>query len=284
MPSGAIPDDRDGATAVSWTVTPDTERWLWVLSHGLFALLLGFGLWLVVGVGVLTVAAVLEGSWGVLVVLVAVTALAVARPPMLAVLREERTSFGYEGWQPSRRGLAAAALVGAVALGLGFAVSTVAVAVVVALGTGASLLAMVLTSEATVDRQSLTLSTRRSEVSLAGLSAVRSVAVGPLVLFWLSYVRGAATLRTPRLQTVPREVAPAVREALRAGVDAPADADPIDRAERVVVSLFGLGMLAVAPALWLLTGADGRLGGILGYLWLLSLVVAAPMLWYAVTA
>ena len=281
MPRDATPAE---GTAVSWTVTPDTERWVWVLSYGLYAVFLGVGLWVVVGLCAFLVVAVLEGSWELLVFLVAAVALALARPPILAVLREERASFGYEGWRPSRRGLVAAALVGASALGVGFSVSEVAVAAVVVLGTGASLLAMVLTSEATVDARSRTLATRRSEVSTAGLSGVRSLAVGPVVLFWLTYVRGAGTLRTPRLLTVPRETAPAVREALQAGIEASADTDPIGRAERAVVVLFGLGMLTVAPGLWLLTGGDGRLGGILVYLWLLALVVATPMLWYAVTA
>jgi hypothetical protein len=285
VPAEATPDDDGSEPAVSWTVSPETERWLWVLSYGQFALLLGFGLWLAVGIAALTVVAALEGSWMVLVVLVAAVAFALARPPVLAILREEGASFGYEGWRPSRRGLIAAAVGGAVALGIGFVVSEVVVGAVVALGFGATLLAMVLTSEGSIDPESLTLETKRKESSLAGLSGVRSVAVGPVRLFWLSYVRGAGGLRTPHLLTVPRGVVPAVRAALDAGLDAPAEADPIGRPERVVVALFGAGTLAVAPALWLASGGgDGPLAGLLVYLWLLSLVVAAPMLWYAATA
>lgn len=268
--------------SLSWEVTPEKERWLTVLSYGMYAALWGFVLLLVLGGLVAGVVIALEGSWGLVLASAALVAvLAFARPPILAALRSEGVGPDTDVWQPSRRGQAVAAVVGAIILAPAFVVGQAAGVAIAVLLWGASLLAMTLQTEATID--DLQLATQRKSVDLTGLSRVRTLSFGGLTVFWLQYARGADSFGNPRVLAARAEQAPQVRERLEAGVDAPADADPIGRAERAIVALFGLGALAVAPAFWLLAGARAADGGplVVVYMAAFSLVFAGPMLWYA---
>ena len=140
---------------------------------------------------------------------------------------------------------------------------------------------MALYTDASIDADGR-LETQYSGVDLRTLSGVRSLELLGVTAFWLAYARGADGFRNPRLIAVPRERAAEVRERLDAGVAADPEADPIGRAERVVVTLFGLGVLAMGPVLLLLVGDAGEDEVvILGYLTVYSLVFAGPMFWYA---
>ncbi|MBP1986396.1 hypothetical protein [Halolamina salifodinae] len=281
--------DRESALStaatptLSWTVTPETNRWLHLLAYGLMAPLGAVALILVGGAVAVAAASVREGAWAVVLALGAVAVVALARPPVLAALLSEEASLGHEDWQPSRLGVALASLGCAVAMLLAFQHSPAAAGAVAALTFAAALVGMALSTDAEIDREAMVLATKVGpSVSLNALSGVRSVAVGSVVIYWLAYARGAGSLRAPRVLTIPREQATEVREVLDAGVDADSGADPAGRAERAVVTLVGLGVLATGPALFLLIGdaaADGLL--VIGYAGVFSLVFAAPMLWYA---
>ena len=273
-------DAADGS--FSWSVTPENERWLTVLNYGMYAALCGFGLLLAVGAAALAVVFVLEGSWGPLLAGMALAAvLALVRPPIVAALRSGTLGPDDDVWQPSRRGLLGAAVVGAAVLAPAFVYSRAAGLAVAVLLVAASLLAMTLHTEATIDG-ALQLETQHSTADVTALSDVRTLSLGPVTVFWLRYARGADRFGNPRVLAATAEQASTVREQLDRGVDAPADAEPIGRVERAIVALFGLGVLAAGPAFWLVLG-DSADGGALvaAYVGAFSLVFAGPMLWYA---
>jgi hypothetical protein len=268
---------------LSWTVTPETNGWLHLLAYGLLAPLGAVGLALVGGGVVVSAVLLAEGSWGPVLLLAVAVAFALARPPVLAVLADDatETSLGYEGWEPSPAGLLAASTLCGVALLAVSLHSRAAAAAVAALSFAGGLLAVALQTDARIDCDRR-LETRAASVDLAALSGVRSLEVGGVTVFLLGYARGADGFGNPRVVAAPRESAAAVREALEAGVAAAADADPIGRAERAVVALFGLGVLATGPALAVVVrdaGSDAAV--VTAYAGALSTVFAGPMLWYA---
>lgn len=265
---------------LSWAVTPETNRWLHLLSYGLLAPLGAVALTLFVGAIAFAVVSVRAGA--VVLALGALAVFALARPPVLAVLFIEEASFGHESWQPSRRGLLAASGVCGSAMLLAFQHSPAAAGAVAVASFVAALVAMTLSTDAEIDREELRLATQTGPaVPLNGLSRVRSIAVGSVVVYWLSYARGAGSLRAPRVLSVPRDRASQVREVLDTAVDADPGADPAGRAERAVVALFGLGVLTVGPALWFLAEPTDGSGLVFTYLGVFSLAVAVPPLWYA---
>lgn len=264
----------------SWELTPERERWLAALSYGMYAVFWGLALLLGLGGLVVGVVVALEGSWGLVLAYAALAfVLAFVRPPILAALRSEGVSPDDEYWQPSRRGQVTAAVVGAAVLTPAFVHSQAAGVTVAVLLVGASLLAMTLQTEATID--GLQLETRRKSVDLTGLSRVRTLSVGPVTVFWLQYARGADSFGNPRVLAAPQEQTPQVHERLEQGINASADAEPISRAERAIVALLGLGTLAVAPVVYLLVGVSDRGRLVVVYIGAFSLVFAGPMLWYA---
>lgn len=91
---------------------------------------------------------------------------------------------------------------------------------------------------------------RDGESSLAGLRRVRSLPLGPVALLYLSFSPGTGG-DAPRLLVVPSRVRREV-ETLLAAVDAPGDGRTPSRAERVVVAVVGLSLLAAGPIAWLL--------------------------------
>ncbi len=281
-PSGNQPARRGGEPPLSWAVTPETSRWLHLLSYGLLAPLGAVTLAFLVGAVAFAAVSIRDGSWGPLLLLGVAVVIALVRPPTLAAVLSDETeaSFGNDHWQPSRLGLFAASALCAGAMLAASLHSRIAVVGVAVLSFAAGLLAMTLATDAEVDADGR-LETQQTSVVLSTLSGVRSVAVGGVTVYWLSYARGADGLRNPRLIAVPRGQAARVREVLGAGVDADANADPMGPAERVVVALFAFGVMATGPGLWLLVGDVGREAVVLAYAVTFSLVLAGPMLWYA---
>ena len=270
------------SSPLSWTVSPETNRPLHLLAYGLYAPLGAIVLLLVGGGAVAALFLLLEGSVGLVILLVLAVIVAFSRPPVLAAIRSEETnaSLGYEGWSPSWVGV----LVASVLCGVGLLVasfhSRMAAIALGALSVTAGLFSMALYTDATIDEGRL--ETQYSGVALRTLSGARSLDLLGVTAFWLTYARGADGFRNPRLIAVPREQAEPVRERLEAGVVADPEADPIGRAERTIVALFGLGVLATAPGLWLLVGDAGADEAmVLLYPMAMSLVFAGPMLWYA---
>lgn len=267
---------------LSWAVTPETNRWLHLLSYGLLAPLGAVALILIVGAVAFAAASVREGAWAIVLALAAVAVFALARPPVLAALASEEASLGHQNWQPSRLGVGLASLACAVVMVLAFQHSRAAAVAVAALTFAAALVGMTLSTDAEIDREERVLTTQAGPaMSLDSLSGVRSVAVGSVAIYWLSYARGAGSLRAPHVLTVPRDRAPRVREVLDTGVDAGSGADPAGTAERAIVALIGVGAIAVGPALWLLAEPTEGSGLVFTYLGIFSLVVAVPALWYA---
>jgi hypothetical protein len=276
------PATDDPPASLAWQVTPDSRRLLHVLAYGLLAPLGAVALTLLVGGVAFAAFAVRDGSWTPLLLLGVAVVIALARPPVLAAMLSDETeaSFGHEDWHPSRRGLLTASVLCGGAMLAASLHSRIAVVAVAVLSFGAGLLAMTLSTDAVID-DDRRLETQYSTAALSTLSGVRSIDLGDLTVFWLVYARGADGFRNPRVLAVPRGQATRVREALDAGVDADPNADPIGRAERAVVALFGLGVLATGPALWLLIGDAGAGAVVLAYAVTLSAVFAGPMLWYA---
>jgi len=267
---------------LSWAVTPDTNCWLYLCSYGLLAPLGAVALVLVGGVTAFALVAVREGSWALLLLLGVAVVIALARPPVLAAILSDETDagIGHESWHPSRLGLLTASALCAGAMLAASLHSRIAAGAVAVLSFAAGLLAMTLSTEATVDG-ALALETQHSAADLTTLSGVRSLDLGGATVFWLAYARGADGFRNPRVLAVPDERAAEVRARLDAGVAAEANADPTGPAERIVVAVFGLGVLATGPTLWLLVGDAGADAVVLVYAVAFSLVFAGPMLWYA---
>lgn len=282
MDRESSPTGAPTTPTLSWAVTPETNRWLHLLAYGLLAPLGAVALILGGGAVAFAASSLREGAWAIVLALGAVAVFALARPPVLAALLSEEASLGHDDWQPSRLGIVAASLGCAVAMLVAFQHSPAAAGAVAALPFAAALVGMTLSTDAEIDREAMALTTQTGPtMSLSALSGVRSVAVGSVVVYWLSYARGAGSLRAPHALTVPREQAPQVREVLDAGIDADSGADPAGRTERAIVGLIGVGALTVGPALWLLAEPTEGSGLVFAYLGVIALVVAVPALWYA---
>lgn len=186
-------------------------------------------------------------------------------------------------WQPSRRGALVSGLLSAPVFYLAFRTSLMAWAVLAVVGFVCVLAVMMISSRAALYREDLRLVDDQRDVSLTGVVRPRRLAVGPVVAYWLTYARGSVGWNAPRFFVVPRDLASDVDRVLDAAVAAEADADPLGRGERAIVVGFGVGMLAIAPALWALlppTG-DGRL--LAAYIGIVTVPVSIPVLWYAIT-
>jgi len=269
--------DAEDAT-VTWEVDVTDSLLLHTLAYvgpsvlgGVAVLVGGLVLWLVVS-------AVLDGNpaRGVGIVVVAVLAL-LSRRYLPAVLGTGVTTSRSSRY--SRRGLVVgSALGGLVLLGSAGVHPVAPFAVVVA-----SWVPLVLTAgfptSGRADREAGTLVVDGTEVPLGGVRALRTVSVGAFAVCWLSYARGVPT--APRLVVLPSGRLDAVSDLVEAGRDTSAgERSTIGRAERLVAGLFGLGMVAVGPVLWLaLPPGDGQVvalyaGAVFG-------LFGTVLLWYA---
>lgn len=130
-----------------------------------------------------------------------------------------------------------------------------------------------------VDRAVGTLTVDDTEIPLEAISAVRSIHIDTFAVCWLSYTRGVPT--APRLVVVPSSALDSVSALIETGTDTPnPDRSTLDRPARLVAGLFGLGLVAVGPALWLLLPpGDGQVVAL--YAGAMFGLMGAVLLWYA---
>jgi hypothetical protein len=118
-----------------------------------------------------------------------------------------------------------------------------------------------------VTPETATLVVDGEELPVTSIRTYRTVSLGGLTVCWLSYAQGQPT--ASRVIVVPNDAFDAVESVLEWGSSQPADtATSMSVVEKRIVVLFGLGLLAVGPTLWLaLPTGDGRLialyGGVL---------------------
>jgi len=101
------------------------------------------------------------------------------------------------------------------------------------------------------DRVVETLVIDDTEVPLNAVNKFRTFSVGSLAVCWLSYVHGVPT--APRIIFLPSSHLDTVSNLLETEPDASKrEQSTIDRMERLIVALFGLGMVSLGPVLWLI--------------------------------
>lgn len=167
----------------------------------------------------------------------------------------------------STRGLVLGSLVGAAVLSASTLLHPAGPLVVFV----ASWLPLILTAgfptDGRVNPETATLVVDGDEIPVASIDSYRAASLGGLTVCWLSHARGQPT--ASRVIVVPNDAFDAVEPVLGWGSSQPADtATSMSVAEKRIVVLFGLGLLAVGPTLWLLLPAgDGRIialyGGVL---------------------
>lgn len=115
-----------------------------------------------------------------------------------------------------------------------------------------------------VDRPGKTLVVDDTEVPLDAVNAFRTVSVEAFAVCWLSYTRGVPT--APRIILLPSEYLDVVSNLLEEDPEISSrERSTTDRTERFIIGLFGLGMMAFGPALWLLLPpGDGQIVALYG--------------------
>jgi hypothetical protein len=133
-----------------------------------------------------------------------------------------------------------------------------------------------------VDPETETLVVDGTEVPVDAVQGFRTARIGTFVICWLSYSRGMPS--TPRVIVVPSEVFEPVRQLIdRVSESAKREPSKIDRSERIIASLFGLGMISIGPVLWiLLPPGDGQLVAL--YAGAMFGLVGIVLLWWAYSA
>ncbi|PSP72743.1 hypothetical protein BRC86_11680 [Halobacteriales archaeon QS_3_64_16] len=118
---------------------------------------------------------------------------------------------------------------------------------------------------------------------LPALTDVRVITVGSLAVCWLSFERGSVGARAPRLLVVPAEAYRRARPVFERAIESPTQAGrTAPLAERVILFVFGIGLLALEPVFRALTvrNSEARLtvtylGAMMGISGLLFLRFAA---------
>ena len=133
-----------------------------------------------------------------------------------------------------------------------------------------------------VDRTRGTLVVDDTEVPLGAVSAFRTLSIGAFTVCWLSYTRGVPT--APRIITLPSGHLDVVSVLIETAPDtSKRERSSIDRTERLIFALFGLGMVALGPVLWLLLPpGDGQVVAL--YAGAMFGLFGAILLWYAYNA
>jgi len=241
---------------------------------GVIVLAFGLLLWLVA-------AAVWAGDLGRAIGLIVVAVLALlSRRYLPALLETDLATPFFERF--THRGLLVGSLLGALTL-LGSAQlhPSAPFAVFVA-----SWIPLVLTAafptSGHADLAAKILVVDETEVPLQEVRAFRAISMGPFAVCWLSYTRGSPT--APRIVVLPSDYADAVATLIGAVPETSKEEDStIDRAERIVAGLFGLGMVAIGPLLWLvLPPGDGQ--AIALYAGAMFGLFGVLLLWYAYSA
>jgi hypothetical protein len=182
----------------------------------------------------------------------------------------------------SRRGLVVGSVLGAVVLLGGARLHSDAPFVVFI----ASWIPLVLTAGfptgGHVDPETETLVVDGTEVPVDAVQGFRTACIGTFVICWLSYSRGMPS--APRIIVVPSEVFESVRQLIdRVSESMKREPSTINRSERIIASLFGLGMISIGPVLWiLLPPDDGQLVAL--YAGAMFGLFGIVLLWWAYSA
>ena len=181
----------------------------------------------------------------------------------------------------SRRGVGLASVAGAVGLYASFLVHPLAPFVAFAASWLPFALVAEFPTEGRANPSEGSLVVDGDRVPLASVESYRALPLREFVLCWVSYSRGVPS--APRTLILPRESFDRVRSLLDDAVREDADgASTIGAAQRRVLAAFGVGFVAVGPALWVLLPGEGALLAL--YAGALFGVFGAVFLWYAATA
>jgi hypothetical protein len=277
----AKPSARSEGETVDWELDVDDSSLLLGLAYvfpsilgGVIVLAFGLLLWLVSE-------AVWAGDLGRAIGLIVVAVLALlSRRYLPALLETNLTTPFFERF--THRGLLVGSLLGALTL-LGSAQlhPSAPFAVFVASWVPLVLTAAFPTS-GHADLASKTLVVDETEIPLQEVRAFRAIPRGPFAVCWLSYTRGSPT--APRIVALPSDYVDTVANLIDTVPKSPnEERTTIDRAERIVAGLLGLGMIAIGPLLWLvLPPGDGQ--AIALYAGAMFGLFGVLLLWYAYSA
>jgi len=276
----ANPSARSKGETVEWKLDVADSPLLLGLAYvfpsifgGVVVLVFGSLLWLVA-------AAVWAGDLGRAIGLIVVAVLALLSRRYLPALLETNpaTSF-FERF--SRRGLLVGSLLGVLTLlGSARVHPSAPFAVFVA-----SWIPLVLTAafptSGHADLVAKTLVVDETEIPLQEVKTFRSISMGAFAVCWVRYTRGSPT--APRIVALPSDYVDAVANLIGAVPESSEERSTIDRAERIVAGLFGLGMVAIGPLLWLvLPPGDGQVIAL--YAGAMFGLFGVLLLWYAFRA
>lgn len=270
-----------GNVTVNWELDVTDSPLLQTLAYvgpsifgGITILAGGLLLWLVVS-------AVLDGDPAQVVGIVAAAVLALlSRRYVLALVGTDLIDPFWNRY--SRRGLVIGSVCGALvllgstqlhpaALFVVFIASWVPVIIVAAFPTSGH-----------ADLTMGTLVVNDTEVPLKAVNAFRTLSVGAVAVCWLSYTRGVPT--ASRIIILPSSYLDVVSELIDTGPDSSnREHSTIDRTERLIAGLFGLGMGGIGPILWLiLPPGDGQIVAL--YAGAMFGLFGILLLWYAYSA
>ncbi|MFD1635276.1 hypothetical protein ACOZ4L_15905 (plasmid) [Haloplanus ruber] len=241
---------------------------------GVIVLVCGLLMWLVA-------TAVRAGDPGRAIGLIAVAVLALLSRRYLPALLETDLATPFFG-RFSRRGLLVGSLLGALTLlGSTQMHSSAPFAVFIASSIPLVLTAAFPTS-GYADPVAETLVVDETEVPLKTVQTFRAISIGTFAICWLSYTRGAPT--APRIVVLPSDYVHIVANLIDTVPESPKeDRSTIGQAERIVAGLFGVGLVAIGPLLWLLLPpGDGQ--AIALYAGAMFSLVGGLLLWYAYSA
>lgn len=182
----------------------------------------------------------------------------------------------------SRRGLIIGSVVGALVLLTSAQLHPVAPFAVFIASWVPVILTAAFPTSGHVDRTGGTLVVDNTEVPLGAVSAFRTLSMGTFTVGWLSYTRGVPT--APRIVKLPSDYLDVVSALIETEPDtSKREHSSVDRTERLIFALFGLGMVALGPVLWLiLPPGDGQVVAL--YAGAMFGLFGMMLLWYAYNA
>lgn len=133
-----------------------------------------------------------------------------------------------------------------------------------------------------VDPVTETLVVDDTEVPVGAIQGFRAARIGTFVICWLSYSRGMPS--SPRVIVIPSEPFERISQLIDC-VSTSTEREPstINRPERIIASLFGLGMVSIGPVLWIfLPPGDGQLVAL--YAGAMFGLFGIVLLWWAYSA
>ncbi|MFC6825094.1 hypothetical protein [Halopelagius fulvigenes] len=277
----ADPHLQSADASVSWQYDVTDSCLLHALTYALPGFTGGVVLLVALLAGRVALDAIRAGDIGRAVGVLGAAVLALLVRRYVPALLDTADAFGpWKRYSPL--GLAASSVVGAAAVLWSLQVSPVAPFALFVASWIPTVLAAEFPTAGHATPEAGTLVVDGSPIPLDALSRYRAVSVGGVAVCWLSYARGVP--RAPRTVVVPNDAFGAVRAVLE-GAERRSDGseDSLRGAERAIVAAFGLGSLAVGPALRMLLPSGGGRAVAL-YAGALFGVFGAVFLWYAATA